>query len=31
MKLKVAGGSSELQVSEAAFGREYNEALVHQG
>ena len=30
MKLKVAGGSSELQVSEAAFGREYNEALVHQ-
>ena len=30
MKLKVAGGTSELQVSEAAFGREFNEALVHQ-
>lgn len=30
MKLKVAGGANELQVSEAAFGREFNEALVHQ-
>ena len=30
MKLKVAGGASELQVSEGAFGREFNEALVHQ-
>ncbi|MFO1427901.1 MAG: 50S ribosomal protein L4 [Steroidobacteraceae bacterium] len=30
MKLKIAGGASELQVSEATFGREFNEALVHQ-
>jgi large subunit ribosomal protein L4 len=30
MKLKVSGGSSELQVSEATFGAPYNEALVHQ-
>ena len=30
MKLQVAGGASELQVSEATFGREFNEALVHQ-
>lgn len=30
LKLKIAGGSSELQVSEATFGHEYNEALVHQ-
>ena len=30
MKLKIAGGSSELQVSEATFGHEFNEALVHQ-
>jgi large subunit ribosomal protein L4 len=30
MKLKVVGGGSELQVSEAAFGHEFNEALVHQ-
>ena len=30
LKLKIAGGSSELQVSEATFGHEFNEALVHQ-
>jgi large subunit ribosomal protein L4 len=30
MKLKVLNGKPELQVSEAAFGREFNEALVHQ-
>ena len=30
MKIKIAGGSNELQLSEAAFGHEYNEALVHQ-
>jgi len=30
MKIKIAGGSDELQVSEATFGHEYNEALVHQ-
>jgi large subunit ribosomal protein L4 len=30
MKLKVAGGSAEIQVSEETFGREFNEALVHQ-
>jgi large subunit ribosomal protein L4 len=30
MKIKVVGGSSELQLSEATFGREFNEALVHQ-
>ena len=30
MKLKVANGGSELAVSEAVFGKEYNEALVHQ-
>jgi large subunit ribosomal protein L4 len=30
MKIKIVGGSSELQLSEAAFGHEYNEALVHQ-
>ena len=30
MKIKLAGGSNELQLSEAAFGHEYNEALVHQ-
>src|SRR3954447_25001003 len=29
MKLKVANGA-ELAVSDAVFGREYNEALVHQ-
>jgi len=31
MKLKLVGGSGTgLQVSEATFGREFNEALVHQ-
>jgi large subunit ribosomal protein L4 len=30
MKLKTVGGGSELQVSEAAFGHEFNEALIHQ-
>jgi large subunit ribosomal protein L4 len=30
LKLKIAGGSGELQVSEATFGHDYNEALVHQ-
>ena len=30
LKIKIAGGSSELQVSEETFGHEYNEALVHQ-
>jgi large subunit ribosomal protein L4 len=30
MKLKMVNGVGELQVSEAAFGREFNEALVHQ-
>jgi large subunit ribosomal protein L4 len=30
MKIKIAGGSNELQLSDAAFGHEYNEALVHQ-
>jgi large subunit ribosomal protein L4 len=30
VKLKVLNGKPELQVSEAAFGREFNEALVHQ-
>jgi large subunit ribosomal protein L4 len=30
MKLKVANGSAELQVSDAAFGREFNQALVFQ-
>lgn len=30
MKIKIAGGSNELQLSEVAFGHEYNEALVHQ-
>jgi len=30
MKLKVANGGSELSVSDANFGAEYNEALVHQ-
>ena len=29
MKIKIVGGSNELQLSEAAFGHEYNEALVH--
>ena len=30
MMLKLVNGAGELQVSEAAFGREFNEALVHQ-
>jgi large subunit ribosomal protein L4 len=30
MKLKVVNGGPELQVSEAAFGREFNPALIHQ-
>ena len=30
MKLKVLDGKAELQVSDAAFGREFNGALVHQ-
>ena len=30
MKLKVANGGAELSVSDANFGAEYNESLVHQ-
>jgi large subunit ribosomal protein L4 len=30
MKLKVLNGKPEMQVSDHAFGREFNEALVHQ-
>jgi len=30
MKLKVANGGAELAVSDATFGKEFNEALVHQ-
>jgi large subunit ribosomal protein L4 len=30
MKLKIANGGTELAVSEAVFGKEYNESLVHQ-
>jgi large subunit ribosomal protein L4 len=30
MKLKVANGGSELAVSDAVFGKEFNESLVHQ-
>jgi large subunit ribosomal protein L4 len=30
MKLKVLNGKAEMEVSDAAFGREFNEALVHQ-
>ena len=30
MKLKIANGSAELQVSDAAFGHEFNQALVFQ-
>jgi large subunit ribosomal protein L4 len=30
MKLKVANGGTELAVSDAIFGKEFNEALVHQ-
>jgi large subunit ribosomal protein L4 len=30
MKLNIVNSGAELQVSEATFGREFNEALVHQ-
>jgi large subunit ribosomal protein L4 len=30
MKLKMVSGAAELQVSEATFGHEFNESLVHQ-
>jgi large subunit ribosomal protein L4 len=30
MKLKMVNGAAEFQVSEAAFGHKFNEALVHQ-
>src|SRR6188508_1100751 len=30
MKLKVANGGAELAVSDAVFGKEFNQALVHQ-
>ena len=30
MKLKIANGSAEVQVSDAAFGHEFNQALVFQ-
>lgn len=30
MKLKAVNGTEELQVSEATFGHEYNQALIHQ-
>jgi large subunit ribosomal protein L4 len=30
MKLKIVNGGSELQVSDAAFGQKFNEALIHQ-
>ena len=30
MKLKSVNGDNTLQVSEAAFGHKFNEALVHQ-
>jgi len=30
MKLKLATGGAELAVSDAVFGKEYNESLVHQ-
>ena len=30
MKLKIINGGAELQVSDAAFGQKFNEALVHQ-
>src|SRR6202021_1812845 len=30
MMLKVLNGKPEMQVSDTAFGREFNEALVHQ-
>lgn len=30
MKLRIVNGGSELQVSDAAFGQKFNEALIHQ-
>lgn len=30
MKLKMIGGRAELQVSDDTFGRDFNEALIHQ-
>jgi large subunit ribosomal protein L4 len=30
MKLKMVNGGAELQVSDATFGRDFNEALIHQ-
>src|SRR5215510_9998344 len=30
MKLKIVNGGAELQVSDETFGKEFNEALVHQ-
>src|SRR5262245_7734183 len=30
MKLKIVNGGAELQVSDAAFGQQFNESLVHQ-
>jgi large subunit ribosomal protein L4 len=30
MKLKMVSGGAELQVSDSAFGRDFNEALIHQ-
>ncbi|MGQ0836609.1 MAG: 50S ribosomal protein L4 [Gammaproteobacteria bacterium] len=30
MKLKMIGGGAELQVSDDTFGRDFNEALIHQ-
>ena len=30
MELKMIGAEKPLEVSESAFGREFNEALVHQ-
>jgi len=30
MKLKLVNGAGELQVSEAAFGQQFNETLIHQ-
>ena len=30
MKIKIAGGSGELQLSDETFSQEFNEALVHQ-
>lgn len=30
MELPVIGGSGAIEVSEAVFGREFSEALVHQ-